>query len=1850
MHCLLLVLPGILPVLPQTLLGQCNDDVSAGPDQFGCTTPTFAVLEAAINGPYLSFAWTPTSGMVGANTLTPSVTVNQPTQYILRAKTVNTTQNLIENGDFEQGLAGFTSQYVHNPGFLFFPWGTYDVVNVSPYALCNDNSGSGNLLAVDGADVPNLTVWCQTVNVTPNTEYQLSAWISNIGGCSPLASIEFNINGTVVGIGTVPAAACTWVNFSGIWNSGNTTSATICLEDIVVTGSCNDFGVDDIALYPICTVTDTVLVQPINVLAVANPNTFLISCEGAPITLNGNGSSTGPQVSYLWDTFGGNIVSGETTLQPTIDASGVYTLNVTYDYGSGECTKSTDVQVTPTPNPLTVYVTPPQPLGCPGAPVNLSAVASQGAVSYFWSTSDGNIVSGANTANPTVNAIGTYEVLVTNIVNGCTATASVNTILSNNPLLASIAPPSPIGCGGNAVTLIGSANQGGVGYSWSTPNGNIVSGQNTGSPVVDSVGVYVLQVTNNLSGCTDTAQTTVGEATNPPLATAAATGMITCIQDTVHLSGAGSSAGNNITYAWSSPNGLFSAPQDTLETVAGAAGLYVLAVTNTTNNCTTFDTIAVAGDTLPPVISFTPSDPLTCVVDTLTLQADIVPSSAQLVWVALGGGVISSGDSTANPQVIAAGQYQLTALNVANGCSAQAMDTVVENRIPPTAQAQSPDTINCITPAVTLRSNGSSSGNTIRYQWTGGNILSGANGPSPIVDAPDWYTLLVTDTLNGCTASAAVLTMADTARITAVASAPDTLTCGVLSVLLRATGSSVLPGLQYTWSTTDGQVLSGADTDAPLVGAPGIYTLLLANPANGCTAVSSTTVVENTVAPSVQIAAPQLLTCSVTNQTLEALNTTPVNALYTWMASNGGNITAGGNSPSIIVDAPGLYTLRITDPANACTDTESVSVSIDTIQPAAFAATPGPITCANPQITLSSAGSAAGTGISYNWSAANGGQIVSGGNTPAPVVESAGSYQLVVTNAANGCSAAYAVQVAADLAAPVFSILPVDSLTCVKLRDTLMLDNPVAGFTYLWQTTNGVLVSGQNTPSPVVGAPGTYTVNVINPANGCDAVDSITVYTDSNVPAASIALPDTLTCAATSVVLPGSGSTGGNFVYAWSGSGIVSGQNTLTPTVNQPGTYQLTVENTQNGCTAQANVPVGENKTPPAAFIAQPDVLTCTITSLVLSGQPAGNGYAYAWTAGNGGNIASGAGSATPLVDAPGTYTLTATNQQNGCSDTAIATVSADVTLPTFTLNNPVPLTCNIQQISLLAEVLQPATGFVVQWSTADGHFTGGQNTLNPGVDAPGSYALTVQNQQNGCVSIDTLNVVQNITPPTAVATAVDTLTCLQKQVSLDGAGSSTGAQTQYNWSGPGIVSGATGLKPVVDLSGWYVLSVTDQSNGCSAADSARVTIDTLHPLASIAPPGILTCVVETLALNASASNSGPAYRLQWSGNGIVSGSTGTAPVVNQSGTYTLLIEHLQNGCTNTASVLVQQNQVPPVAEAGNPGLLHCNQTQTTLSGSGTPAGLTYAWTSTAGSNALLSGANTPSPTAGAAGLYVLTVTRVDNGCTDTDDVQVTAAPEPAFTYETAQPNCMEPVGSIEISASANAVEPLSYAIHNGQPYQTNALFDNLQPGTYTPTLRDAYGCTTTASVLLTEPVYPSVQLPPTYNLALGDSVILTPTTVPPAAGIAEWAWTPALDLSCADCPEPWAKPLLTQVYNLRITDFDGCSAEATTRVLVDRGRKVYAPNIFSPDDDGRDDRFILYAKAAIDIESIHVYDRWGSLVWQGVHLTPGDESAGWDGRVRGDLPSPGVYVWQARIQFVDGQTELFEGDVTVIR
>ncbi|MEZ4918035.1 MAG: hypothetical protein R2792_02925 [Saprospiraceae bacterium] len=88
--------------------------------------------------------------------------------------------------------------------------------------------------------------------------------------------------------------------------------------------------------------------------------------------------------------------------------------------------------------------------------------------------------------------------------------------------------------------------------------------------------------------------------------------------------------------------------------------------------------------------------------------------------------------------------------------------------------------------------------------------------------------------------------------------------------------------------------------------------------------------------------------------------------------------------------------------------------------------------------------------------------------------------------------------------------------------------------TYAWTTTDGNIASGDDTYNPSIDAPGTYTVVVTNPANGCTSTDSVVVTEDVAVPMAAIANPDTITCVVNNVVLDASGSTGSNLNFMWS--------------------------------------------------------------------------------------------------------------------------------------------------------------------------------------------------------------------------------------------------------------------------------------------------------------------------------------------------------------------------------------------------------------------------------------------------------------------------------------------------------------------------------------------------------------------------------------------------------------------------------------------------------------------------------------------------------------------------------------------
>ncbi|MDW8231106.1 MAG: hypothetical protein RMJ33_14835, partial [Saprospiraceae bacterium] len=168
----------------------------------------------------------------------------------------------------------------------------------------------------------------------------------------------------------------------------------------------------------------------------------------------------------------------------------------------------------------------------------------------------------------------------------------------------------------------------------------------------------------------------------------------------------------------------------------------------------------------------------------------------------------------------------------------------------------------------------------------------------------------------------------------------------------------------------------------------------------------------------------------------------------------------------------------------------------------------------------------------------------------------------------------------------VASVAPPEVLSCTNTSITLngTASSQGSNFAYQWNTANGNIVSGANTLTPVVNATGTYTLVVTNTQNGCTASASAAVTADNSLPVANAGPADTLTCATTQLTLDGTASSqGADFAYTWTGPGIVSGANTLTPVVNQPGTYTLQVLNTGNGCSATSNVVIPADVTPPTA-------------------------------------------------------------------------------------------------------------------------------------------------------------------------------------------------------------------------------------------------------------------------------------------------------------------------------------------------------------------------------------------------------------------------------------------------------------------------------------------------------------------------------------------------------------------------------------------------------------------------------------------------------------------------------------------
>ena len=199
---------------------------------------------------------------------------------------------------------------------------------------------------------------------------------------------------------------------------------------------------------------------------------------------------------------------------------------------------------------------------------------------------------------------------------------------------------------------------------------------------------------------------------------------------------------------------------------------------------------------------------------------------------------------------------------------------------------------------------------------------------------------------------------------------------------------------------------------------------------------------------------------------------------------------------------------------------------------------------------------------------------------------------------------------------------------------------------------------------------------------------------------------------------------------------------------------------------------------------------------------------------------------------------------------------------------------------------------------------------------------------------------------------------------------------------------------------------------------------------------------------------------------------------------------------------------------------------------------------------------------------------------------------------------------------------------------------------TVTPSAAGCSGIAHTFTIIV-QPM-PTVDLGPDLNLSTGS--IVTLNTVVQNGPIINWAWTPATGLSCTNCPSPVLKVTNNISYQVIVTNNYGCVARDNISILTFcKNSQVFVPNAFTPDGDGLNDVLMVRGKG-IFVKSFRIFNRWGELVFEKTDFNPNDKQFGWDGRVRGILASPDVFVFTAEVVCDNGVNYTYKGNSTLLK
>ncbi len=638
---------------------------------------------------------------------------------------------------------------------------------------------------------------------------------------------------------------------------------------------------------------------------------------------------------------------------------------------------------------------------------------------------------------------------------------------------------------------------------------------------------------------------------------------------------------------------------------------------------------------------------------------------------------------------------------------------------------------------------------------------------------------------------------------------------------------------------------------------------------------------------------------------------------------------------------------------------------------------------------------------------------------------SAGTYTVTLTDAV-ACTNTNTVTIT-QKSAIVIQIQQTNP-SCFGLCDgtaTAIVTGGTSPYQYYWVPTNDTGATIINLCD--VSKQGPYILNLAD-ANGCTPPSLPVIINQPPGLAASVVSKNVCQGQANGNAYVNVTGGTGLYTYSWNPSGQTS-NNATNLTV---GTYTVTVTDAK-GCSIQR-----------VATITQPPTLNASTSQVnnTCNGGITGSGtvnvtggtpnYQYLWSS----NPAQFTSTATAL--GAGSYTVTVTDD-NGCTLTR-----------TFNITEPAPMAhnANITTATCLAcdgKVTVSATGgaspYTYSWS-------GGQTTTGISALCAGLYSLTITD--NGGCSKSFAIAVNNNGGSTTANTSQTNIQCggnCTGTASITPTGGTT--PYTYSWSSAGQTTAAvSGI-----CAGAQTIKVTDAA-GC--VNFYTVTITEPPAISPTVTKNDITCNnMNNGSVSVATSGGIGAYTYSWNPGGAT-----TANINGLSGgNYTLTITD-GTGCTVTRTVgIINPAQLICSTTPTNPTCNGANNGSASSLVTGGTQPYTYFWSPNGGTGSTGTGLS--------AGNYTVTITD-KNGCTVTKLTTINQPAAITASFNTTHIPCFGGTTGSTTASAASGVGAYTYSwIPGGQTGTSRA---GLSAGTYSLSITDGNGCSTTVSVTINAP------------------------------------------------------------------------------------------------------------------------------------------------------------------------------------